>query len=244
MRFIKVYEDFGNINRDEIVTICDNFAINFNSINSDGTVDADYINLYGKAVKYFLSKIQEKNYSNLDKLPLRFGRIEEHFLCNDNYLTTLDGSPHYVGDGFDCSNNLLTSLEGGPSHVVGDFSCQGNKLITLFGSPKIVDGDFFCDHNKLTSFVGAPEIVGGNFSFRGNNIISFEGFPSSVGHFQCSYDSLIYQLWVLFKDKDKIELFNEFDITRGRNIVIDRLNDFLVTIGKKPVEYVNGYNSI
>ncbi len=39
-------------------------------------------------------------------------------------------------------------------------------------------------------------------------------------------------------------LFNEFDIIRGTDIVIDRLNDFLVTIGKEPVNNVEDYNNI
>ena len=47
----------------------------------------------------------------------------------------------------------------------------------------------------------------------------------------------------------KIELLNDFDIFRDEDtdkpaIVMDRLNDFLLTIGKDPVKKVYGYKNI
>jgi hypothetical protein len=40
----------------------------------------------------------------------------------------------------------------------------------------------------------------------------------------------------LFKDKDKIEFFNDLDIIRGNLIVLDRLIYFLDLIGKPKTE--------
>ncbi len=82
-----------------------------------------------------------------------------------------------------------------------------------------------------------------------NNIKSFEYFPSYVkDEFYCN-NNPIYQVWKLFSDCTKIELLNDFDIFRDEDtdepaIFMDRLNDFLLTIGKDPVEKVYGYKNI
>jgi hypothetical protein len=53
----------------------------------------------------------------------------------------------------------------------------------------------------------------------------------------------------LFIDWTKIELLNDFDIFRDEDteepaIIMDRLNDFLLTIGRKPVKKVDRYKNI
>ena len=52
-----------------------------------------------------------------------------------------------VNGSFDCDNNQLTSLEGSPKVVGGDFWCVNNQLTSLNGSPKEVGGDFCCYDN-------------------------------------------------------------------------------------------------
>ncbi len=59
----------------------------------------------------------------------------------------------------------------------------------------------------------------------------------------------IFGVWELFEDWTKIELLNDFDVFRDEDtdepaIVMDRLNDFLLTIGRPTVEYVYGYKNI
>jgi hypothetical protein len=139
-------------------------------------------------------------------------------------------------------------LEGGPSSVGGDFSCYKNQLTSLEGCPSSVGGGFYCSYNQLTSLEGCPSSVGGGFSCLNNQLISLEGCPSSVGgHFYCN-NNPVFLVWILFKDLDKIELFNEYDVIRDDEdppiIIMDRLNDFLETIGKEPVEKVEGYKCI
>ncbi len=51
------------------------------------------------------------------------------------------------------------------------------------------------------------------------------------------------------RDTTKIELLNDFDIFRDEDtdepvIIMDRLNDFLLTIGKDTVEKVDRYKNI
>ena len=162
-------------------------------------------------------------YRNLTKLPLKFRNVSNGFYCYNNNLTNLEGSPINVGGNFDCRYNNLTSLEGAPNSVVGIFNCSNNKLTNLEGGPTHVGFDFNCYYNNLTSLEGGPTSVGAYFSCANNPV---------------------YEIWKLFRDKSKIELFNDYDIIRGTDIAIDRLNDFLITIGKKPVESVKGYNNI
>ena len=163
------------------------------------------------------------SFMNLTKLPIKFRKVIDNFFCSNNKLTSLEGAPIHVGGNFYCDKNRLTSLEGSPAHVGGYFSCY---------------------HNKVKSLEGGPYYVGGHFSFSNNNITSLEGVPSHIGGvFDCEYNP-VYKVWKLFEDKSKIELFNDYDIIRGKDIVLDRLNDFLITIGKKPVKSVRGYNNI
>ncbi len=79
------------------------------------------------------------------------------------------------------------------------------------------------------------------FDCQYNNIKSFEYFPSFVkDDFYCGVIQYMkYGNYLI--DCTKIELLNDFDIFRmkiqmNHAIFIDRLNDFLLTIGKDPVE--------
>ena len=133
--------------------------------------------------------------------------------------------------------------------VNGHFNCNFNNLKSLEGSPVEVNGDFYCNDNELTSFEFSPKIIRGYLCCENNNIKTFEYFPSSVKYnFYCDVNP-IYEVWYLFHDTSKIELLNDFDIFRDEDtdkpaIFIERLNDFLLTIGKEPVEKVNKYKNI
>jgi hypothetical protein len=91
-------------------------------------------------------------------------RMRGSFRCNENKkLTSLEGSPKYVGGSFFCTYNSLVSLEGAPEYVGSDFFCDGNKLTSLEGAPRYVGYDFSCfDNNNLTSLEGLPEYIGGH----------------------------------------------------------------------------------
>ena len=133
--------------------------------------------------------------------------------------------------------------------VNGSFYCAEQNLITLEGCPKEVNGNFYCYGNQLTSLEYAPKIIRGEFNCEDNKIKSFEYFPNYVGdEFWCAGNP-IYQVWKLFFDLTKIELLNDYDIFRDEDtdtpgIVMDRLNDFLLTIGNKTVESIDQYKNI
>jgi hypothetical protein len=95
---------------------------------------------------------------------------------------------------------------------------------------------FYCNNNNLTSLQGGPKSVGGDFYCSNNKLILLEGAPESIGgYFNCQYNP-VYQIWKLFEDKDKIELFNDMDIIQGDSIILNRLIDFLDQIGKPKSE--------
>ena len=135
-------------------------------------------------------------------------------------------------------NKKLTKLPLKFNKVNGFLYCHENKLTSLEGSPVEVNNDFYCYNNNLTSLKYAPKIIRGDFDCHTNNIKSFEYFPNFVKlDFYCGYNP-IYEVWKLFNDTSKIELLNDFDIFRDEDtdepsIVLDRLNDFLLTIGKR-----------
>ena len=94
--------------------LCKQYNIKNYTINPDGSIDVDGdVNLWNLG---------------LTELPLIFNRVTGYFLCDDNKLTSLKGSPRWIGGYFDCDCNRLTSLEFSPDYVGSYFSCELNDL--------------------------------------------------------------------------------------------------------------------
>jgi hypothetical protein len=255
----RLFESTGDIK-----SICEKYGIQNFTINSDGSIDINgdvdlsekgldklplkFRNVTGNFICYHnkLTSLEGCpewvggnfycSYNNLTSLEGCPESVGGHFYCNNNNLTSLEGGPKWVGGHFYCSYNNLTSLEGCPKSVGDGFYCKNNKLISLEGCPEWISGNFFCSFNNLTSLEGSPKSVGGNFICSNNNLISLEGAPESIGGDFCCSNNPVYQIWKLFEDKDKIELFNDMDIIQGDSIVLDRLIDFLDHIGKPKTE--------
>ena len=85
---------------------------------------------------------------SISLLPVKFGTVSGKFVCRYRELTSLEGSPHYVGGEFNCYTNQLTSLEGSPRYVGGYFYCSGNPLTSFQGAPDHVGGEFVCAYNE------------------------------------------------------------------------------------------------
>jgi hypothetical protein len=95
-------------------------------INGDIYIDKDfYLDFQNIKCKKIIGYV----WIHIDKIPLWFKNIE------------IDGN-------FVCYNNGLITLEGSPQIVNGGFYCGGNKLTTLKGCPKYVDKNFWCCYNK------------------------------------------------------------------------------------------------
>jgi hypothetical protein len=143
------------------------------TIQSDGTVDVN-----GDVKMLDM---------DLNKIPVKFGKVTGYFDCSRNQLTSLDGAPQSVGRDFFCADNKLTSLDGAPQLVGKGFHCSDNQLTSLVGAPQSVGSDFDCSNNQLTSLKGAPQSVLGYFHCSDNQLTSLVGAPQSVGSsFYCS----------------------------------------------------------
>lgn len=103
---------------------------------------------------------------NLQKLPLRFNRVTGSFWATNNILTSLDGSPQWVGKDFFVYNNNLSSLDGGAKVVIGEYSAQSNRLSSTNGFPLEVGSDFDISYNIGTKKLTMDDIdvkIGGKF---------------------------------------------------------------------------------
>jgi len=118
-----------------IKQILEILGVNNYTINSDLSVDVNGI-----------VNIDE---NELKSIPVQFRNVSEHFYCNGNEFTSLEGAPQKVGGDFDCAFNQLNSLKGAPKEVGGDFDCGYNhQLSTLEGAPQKVGGNFISFNNE------------------------------------------------------------------------------------------------
>ena len=111
-----------------ISLICEKYGIENYTINPDGSIDVN-------------GDVNLCNFG-LTELPLIFNRVTGYFLCDDNKLTSLKGSPRWIGGYFDCRYNRLTSLEFSPEYVGSDFWCNNNKLTDNYCDSEI-GGSFY-----------------------------------------------------------------------------------------------------
>jgi len=215
MKYIKLYESYGDID-----SICKEYCIENYTINSDGTVDVDdVVSLYNR---------------ELTKLPLKFGKVNGNFSCSNNLLTTLEGCPKSVGGSFNCNDNSLISLEFCPQSVGGNFYCNNNKLEKLEG-PQSVGGYFSCSSNNITTLEGCPQSVGGSFYFSFNKLKDLYGFPEFFDNLVFYGNNPVSEILDLFPDRSLgkvIYLLNEYGVIQqdGNLVVLDRLEEVFYTL--------------
>jgi hypothetical protein len=81
---------------------CQKYLKNYTT-NPDGTVDVNgHVNLLGQL-------------GDIEKLPVKFGKVSGGFSCYGNNLTTLECCPKYVGGVFWCNNlthHILGNVQG------------------------------------------------------------------------------------------------------------------------------------
>jgi len=78
-------------------------------------------------------------------------------LSNQELTKLPDLHDVHVNGCFYCDNNRLTSLEGSPMSVSGEFYCNINQLTSLKGAPKSIGQYFHCGDNPLPE--GTPEVM-------------------------------------------------------------------------------------
>ena len=150
---IKLFEQFNN--EQEIIDICKEYGIEHYTINPDGSVDVmDSVRLYDL---------------DLEKIPLKFGKISSYFDLSKNKLTSLEGFPKEVYSDIMIYKNKLTSLVGLPDIIYDIINCSDNKLTSLEGLPMEAKG-LYCSNNKITTLKGAPMVIDGDLDLRSNPI--------------------------------------------------------------------------
>lgn len=125
--------------------------------------------------------------------------------------------------------------------VNGNVDLNGKKLTKLPLKFNKLSGYFDCSYNQLTSLEGSPKSVSGDFGCNNNQIKDFNGFPEYFENDLYIWDNPVSNVYELFDDALKITLFNEYDIIRENEIILDRLNDFLNHIGESEVNSVKEY---
>jgi len=241
-------ESVDNIS--EIHRICKKYSIENYTINDDLSIDVD-------------GDVDLSN-SNIMKIPLNFREVSGTFNISKNLqITSLKGSPKIVGSFYcwECNleslefgpeivngsynvfKNRLTSLKGGPKEVY-NFHCNKNLLTSLEFAPKKVINEFDCSYNQLTSLEHSPE-YSKSFYCKDNKITNFRGLGKVEDYFNCN-DNPVYEIWKLFRDEEWLDYFDGIIIDDDGvpSIFINRLNDFLLNMGKKSVKDVPGYVSL
>jgi hypothetical protein len=203
---MKSYREFINESTNYIESVCNEYNITNYTINSDGTIDVDRVDI---------------EYKGLVKLPLKFGRVRGSFYCSGNFLSSLEGCPKEIGIHFDCSDNELTSLENCPNKVGNSFFCGNNKLTSLVGCPEKIVGDFYCDDNKIKDFKGISEFFEGDFYCTGNPIWEIWNLFNDVRCIRWinEFDVIVDGKKVIL---DRLEeVFHQLEIEIPKNIEFD-----------------------
>ena len=191
---IKLFEQFNN--EQEIHDICKKYNIQNYTINPDGSIDVD-----GNVFLYNM---------DLTEIPLKFNKVNGLFDISHNNITSLEGSPKYVGVYFNCYSNELTSLEGSPNYVGSYFSCSYNKLNALDGSTERVGGHFYCISNNITTLKGFPMIINQNLYLADNPISIIDSSIEIKGDITLkgtNFDDMIKSL-----SQDKLRILFEHGI--------------------------------
>lgn len=173
MKHLKAFENFDKtiVNRAEelhhIIRKLEKYAIVNYTINNDDTIDVD-------GDVYIVG-------FRITKMPFKFGKITGNFNCSDNKLTSLEGSPYYVGKYFSCYSNELENLIGSPIEVGGNFNCHDNQLTSLEGMSLEIGGDFVCRFNEnLKELESISNIEGDIYCDENIDTSKFSGYCKKI----------------------------------------------------------------
>lgn len=90
---------------------------------------------------------------------IKFGKVDAGFDCSSRGMTSLKGTPDYVGGNFICSWNNLKNLKNGPKQVLSYYA-QGCNLTTIFQShnlPRSMECLSLSNNPKLKSISGLSQ---------------------------------------------------------------------------------------
>lgn len=114
------------------------------------------------------------------KIPIKFGKVNGNFICNDCGLKSLENMPDYVSGDFECNQNHLINLIGSPSDVGGNFKCFKNKLESIEGMPLEIGGNFVCCDNNIKEIDSVSNIEGALICDKNVDLKKFAGYYKSL----------------------------------------------------------------
>ena len=113
MKYLRLFESFENIDE-----ICKKYRIENYTINTDGSIDVNgIVNLHNLG---------------LEKLPIKFNKVNGDFFCSYNNLTSFEYAPKIIRGSFSCSDNNIKTFEYFPSFVKGEFWCTYNPIYKVW----------------------------------------------------------------------------------------------------------------
>jgi hypothetical protein len=176
MKYIKLFEIYseGSELRRKIEHELLEYGISNYTINEDGTVDVNGdVNL-----GYYKLKILR--FPKLDKIPFKFGKVSGSFTIRDNKITSLEGSPYYVGGDFDIAMNNIESFKFGPDEVEGTVYASSNKFKSLEFMPSEIKYDFIVYNNQLKELDSVSNIEGDIFCDPNLDKSKFRGYCQNI----------------------------------------------------------------
>jgi len=152
----------------------------------------------------------------LKKIPIKFNYVSGNFFCANNQLTSFENFPKKIGNKLDASHNKIKTLKGLPDSLTAP----------LFGFIWVGTHAIDLSYNEISSFEGAKDV----YRKRNKSYINLNANPiTKVWNYILSGKEQ--------QDVDElINLINEYDIIRGNEIILHRLNDFLMDQGRNPVK--------
>lgn len=249
-KFNESFEGGFPTDRDEIMKICEAFAITPSHIHPDGTCDFDGdVDLSWRPSGYRISRAYTDHSLDMmntffdggERLPIKFGRVSGALRFDYLSLTTLEGSPEYVGKGFNCGGCPIVDLRGGPKEVKGRYSVKNCKNLTsLEGLPDVIYEPLILkgcqnlwDFRRLgdVSFQDHGSIDGDLYNFVGSSIIKKFAGDSPYLKLQKFYDSLIFNYIrpPVIKDGHKhfcVNLFRFTEALDDAEIDIETFRDY------------------
>lgn len=263
---IKLFESFV------VKTLCEKYNIENYTINADGSIDVDgdvmFEDIEEIPIKFNRVNgdfyIDDNDLKSLKNSPIY---VSGDFTCTNCQLDSLEYSPMYVGGRFVCSFNKLENLSGANGEY-GSFIAMFNKLLTLDFGGKVSKEFKIANNEELVSLKGSPEsveiydcynchvlksmkgisIVSKKVNIIGTDIRDLDINISNVSYLDCLYTPLAKVLELFKYDLSKLELFIEYDIIQGDNIIYDRFEEFLMDINLpnkvQSIEHLPSYNII
>lgn len=148
---------------------------------------------------------------DLTEIPIQFGLVTSDFYCNENFLTSLKGSPREVIGSFYCNDNQLKDLTGSPNSIHSSFYCDNNQITSLKGISKHIGGVLYAQSNpiKELNIMELPFSISEPlyFAHADIKIKYFENFYNSQNKMKIKLDEIIYYLKkVSLKEKLEISL--------------------------------------